>query len=265
MIDGATRLLVIIGDPIAQVRSPIACNALLQEAGRNAVLVPWHAYPAAFDTVMAGLMQTQNLDGIVVTYPFKQRALALVDHVGRMAACGGAANALRREPDGSWTGEMFDGLGLVRAVADTGQSIAGRRVKLLGAGGAGSAIAYAVAEAGAAALSIYDTNKDRSAALAEGLAREYPKCPLDVGSPDLGPADLLINATPVGLGDDDGLPVPLPTLTAATTVFDIVPRATGTRLLALARSLGCPHMAGAAMVEGQARALLTYFGMVPDT
>ncbi len=258
MIDGSTRLLAIIGDPIAHVRSPMVYNALLADSGCNAVLVPWHAPSDGFGTVMAGLKRTLNLAGIIVTYPFKQQALALADTANRMAERVGAANVLRREADGRWTADMFDGIGLVRAVTGLGQCIAGRRVKLLGAGGAGSAIALALAEAGAASISIVDLHGSSATKLADAVARYYPGCSVAAGGPALGDADLLVNATPVGLEPGDGLPLPLPTLSARTTVIDIVPRAAGTTLLALARERGCPHQGGAAMVEGQAKAVLDF-------
>ncbi|MBV8650112.1 MAG: shikimate dehydrogenase, partial [Alphaproteobacteria bacterium] len=108
MIDGATRLLAIIGDPIAHVRSPVIYNALLAAADCNAVLVPWHAAPGDFATVMAGLKRTLNLAGIIVTYPHKQQALALADIARPMAERVGGANVLRREADGRWTADMFD-------------------------------------------------------------------------------------------------------------------------------------------------------------
>lgn len=259
MIDGATRLLVIIGDPIAQVRSPVAFNGRLAELGLNHVLVPCHAPAGAFAQVMAGLMQTRNLDGIVVTYPFKDKALALADTVAPRAAQVGATNAMRREPDGRWTADMFDGIGLVRAAARLGDVVRGRAVKLLGAGGAGRAIAFGLAEAGAREISIYDLDSSKAAAVAAAVSRDFPMCRTAAGGPELGGATLLINATPVGLGADDAPPVPLGELTPAMAVIDIVTRPEGTRLLEHARELGCAHIAGAAMVDGQREALLEFF------
>jgi shikimate dehydrogenase len=264
MISGATRLLVIVGDPIAQVRSPLAYNERLSHAGHDVILVPWHTPIDKFDVVMAGLMSTMNVAGIIVTYPFKQRAYGLVPTVGLMAQHVGAVNALRREPDGRWAGDMFDGIGLIRAVASIKQGIAGRRVKLLGAGGAGSAIAFALAEAQAKSLSIYDTDVDRASKLAVDIAGVYPDCRVGYGEPSLGDAELLINATPVGLKLDDGLPVPLPALSATTSVVDIVPRQGGTPLLAYARARGCPNLDGNAMVAGQVAAVLEFFGLPAD-
>lgn len=78
-ITGTTRLYAIVGDPIGQVRTPMTLNPLIRAAGVDAVLVPFHVPAASFDEAMTGIMKLTNLDGLVVTYPFKERALTLVD------------------------------------------------------------------------------------------------------------------------------------------------------------------------------------------
>ncbi len=261
MIDGATRLLAIVGDPVAHVRSPLVINALLAKAGCNAVLVPWHIAPLHFSSAMNGLMRTENLDGIIITYPFKERALALAAEVGVMGTRIGAVNALRPETNGRWTADMFDGLGLIGALKQHGQSCPGRNVVLIGAGGAGSAIAFALADAGVASLLIHDRDPRRASALAGKVAACHPRTLVRSGEADLGSADLLINATPVGLHSGDGLPVKLTGLKREITVVDIVPSSKPTPLLKRARKTGCACIPGRAMVEGQAEALLAFFGI----
>ena len=165
--DGATRLYAIIGDPIAQVRSPKVLNPRFAAAGLNAVLVPVHVRPERFDETVRGLMAIGNLDGIIATVPYKARIMPYIGNALPMAAKVGAANALRREPDGSWSGDMFDGRGLVRGLRDARIQPDGRRVMLVGAGGAGSAIAVALADAGVAAITIFDVEAGKAQALAD--------------------------------------------------------------------------------------------------
>ena len=93
------------------------------------------------------------------------------------------------------------------------------------------------------------------------LASPYPACAVRSGGPALEGEGILINATPAGMNEDDPLPVPEARLPASLTVVDIVPRRDGTRLLALARACGCRTVAGGAMVEGQAEAMLDFFGL----
>lgn len=260
-ITGATRLLAIVGDPIAQARSPAVLNALLAHRRRNVVLVPWHTASNDFVDVMRGLMRTRNLDGIVLTYPHKQAVLALAEEILPRARQVGAANAMRRDGQGRWIADMFDGLGLVRALATSGVMVVGRRIKLIGAGGAGSAVAFALAAAGAASMELVDLDEPKAAALARAVMAEHPCCTVTTGEAALAGEDIVINATTVGLHAGDGTPVPLDGLTPRMAVADIAPRAEGTALLAAARALGCATTDGGAMVEGQAAALLDFFGM----
>src|SRR3954468_686829 len=144
IIDGSTRLFAIIGDPIAQVKSPQALNPRFAAAGLNAVLIPVNVKPENFDTTVKGLMAVGNLDGIIITVPYKNRIVPLLDHVLPMAAKVGAANAMRRDADGRWSGDMFDGAGLVASLRKAAVGLEGRRILLIGAGGAGSAVAVAM-------------------------------------------------------------------------------------------------------------------------
>jgi shikimate dehydrogenase len=262
-IDGATRIYAIVGDPIAHARSPLIYNPRIAKAGRNAVLVPWHVPAANFDVAMRGLQQAANVDGIIFTFPFKQQALTLADHVGMRARQVGATNVLRREADGRWTADMFDGVGLVRAVAAAGKTVRGQCVWLIGAGGAGSAIAFALADAGAVALHITDLNVARTRGVAEAIAAAYPACTVARNAPDLDDVSILINATPVGLEGEGNLPIAVTSLPRHLTVVDIVPRSDPTRLLTLARASGCTAIAGGAMVEGQADAVLDFLWHQP--
>lgn len=259
LITGATRLYAIVGDPIAQAKSPAVYNALLAAAGRNAVLVPWRLSTENFEAGMRGLLCAGNVDGLVFTYPHKQAALPFADIVHPRARQVGATNALRRRQDGRWEADMFDGVGLVRALEGVRTPPLGQTVWLIGAGGAGGAIAFALAEAGASRIHLTDAEAGKAAAIAGAVAEAFPGVAIETTAPPLDAISILINATPVGLSDADGLPIaiegPLP---ASLTVVDIVPRET-TRLLELARASGCRTVGGTAMVAGQAAAVLDYF------
>src|SRR4051812_105268 len=148
VVTGATRLYGIMGDPVAQVKSPGVFNPRIAAAGVDAVLVPLHVRTEAFDETVRGLMLLGNLDGLIATVPHKLRMLALADRVLPTGVQVGAINAMRRERDGRWTGDMFDGRGLVRGVRDRGIAVEGRRALVIGTGGAGSAGAGALAEGG---------------------------------------------------------------------------------------------------------------------
>lgn len=255
-ISGATRLYAIIGDPIAQAKSPGVYNALL--AGSGAVLVPFQLRAADFSAGMRGLMAIGNLDGLVFTYPHKQAALAFAEVIHPRARQVEAANAMRRRADGRWEADMFDGEGLVQALAGAGQGVRGRRIWLIGAGGAGSAIAFALAGAGADVLHVTDLDVARAIRLAKAVSAVFPATEPTINTPAPKDVDILINATPIGLAPGDGLPLAIGEgLPTGVTVVDIVPH-TGTPLLRAARAAGCRTLAGASMVQGQARLVLDF-------
>jgi shikimate dehydrogenase len=259
-IDGATRLFCIVGDPVAQTGSPRVFTGCFEAAGVNAVLVPFHVPAAAFEQTMPGIMALGNLDGIIMTVPFKSRMLPFVDKVLPTGQTVGAVNAVRREPGGGWTGDMFDGRGMVRAVEAHGHSAKGRNVLLIGAGGAGSAIACALAEAGATAITLADVDENKARALAARVAAAFPTCAITVGTAAVAGHDMLVNATPIGMKPSDGLPAPLGKLAAHVLVVDVV-YGVETPLLRHAAACGCPTVAGRAMMEAQVDEMLKFFGV----
>ena len=261
IIDGATRLYGIIGHPIDQVRSPEVMTRRFRAAGRNAILAPLHVRPERFEETVRAIMMLANLDGLVVTVPYKVRILPLIDRVLRTGRQAGAVNALRREPDGRWTGDMFDGRGLIRGLRERGEAVAGRRAMLLGAGGAGSAVALALAEAGAASVTLWDIDEAKARDLAGRVSRAHPACSMAVARPTADDIDILINATPVGMAPDDGLPAELGALDPRLLVFDVVTKPELTPLLRHARACGCRAIGGQAMVDGQADAVMRFFGV----
>jgi shikimate dehydrogenase len=260
IVDGATRLFCIIGDPVAQTGSPRVFSARFRAAGRNAILVPFHVPDAAFASAVRGIMALGNLDGIIVTVPYKARMLAFADRVLPTARAVGAVNALRRDPDGRWSGDMFDGRGMVRAIGTRGHVVAGRNALVIGAGGAGSAIACALAEAGAASITLADIDEGKAGALAARVAAIAPGCALRVGPATSDGIDLMINASPVGMKPDDGLPAPLGKLAPQVVVADVV-LAEETPLLRHAAACGCPTVRGLEMMLGQVEEMLAFFGM----
>ena len=157
-LSGATRIIAIIGDPIAQVKSPAGVTQALVERGGSAVVVPMHVAPNAFDEFMRGFSKAQNVDGIIATVPHKFAAFAHCATESPQAQLLGAANILRRNADGLWHGDILDGKGFVAGIHKAGCITKSKRALLVGAGGAGSAIALALLEAEVAQLAIHDAD-----------------------------------------------------------------------------------------------------------
>jgi shikimate dehydrogenase len=260
-ISGSTRLFAIIGDPISQARTPALFNPLIAKAGRDAVLLPFHVPQAHFAEILPALQKMPNLDGLVLTYPFKEIALQYVDEVTDRATLVGGLNAMRREPDGRWRGDIFDGVGLLAAVRER-RDVAGADMLLVGAGGAGRAIAVEFARAGVASITVYDIDAQRGEAIAQRVGAAFPECTTKLGDAVARGHDLIINATPVGMKPSDGLPADLGRLDASMTVIDIVPSETPTPLMRAAEDAGASVVPGKAMTAGQARVILQFFGIL---
>lgn len=260
-VTGATRLVGMVGDPIRQAKSPENFNPLFARRRIDAVMVPFEVASARFEADMPALLRLANLDGIVVTMPFKTRIMPMLDRVDEAARQVGAVNAARRRTDGTWEGGIFDGIGLVGTVGSLGLEPAGLRVGLIGAGGAGSAIAFALAGQGVRSLSVADQDAGRAADLAGRVAATGASA-TSVSALDLAQLDLLVNASPVGMREGDPAPVELSGLRADLAVVDIVTRP-ATALLQAAERAGCRHAGGAAMVAAQTAAIVDFLGLAP--
>jgi shikimate dehydrogenase len=243
-LNGATRLYPIVGDPIAQVKSPAGVSETLQAAGLNALVVPMHLESSAFASTMQTLNAVRNVDGFIITVPHKFAAATACATLSPRAQFLGTANTLRRNPDGSWHGDMFDGLGYVAALRKNGCEPQGKRALLVGAGGAGSAIAHALVEAGVLELAIHDPDDARRSSLIERL-QSLKKAVVVAGSRDPSGYDIVLNATPVGMQQSDPTPVDTTRLTAQMFVGDVITAPAVTTMLQAARSLGCGTQTGA--------------------
>jgi shikimate dehydrogenase len=126
-LNGASRLYPIIGDPIAQVKSPTGVSEHLQSLGLNALCVPMQVPVADLNAVMAGLQAVPNVDGLIITVPHKVRCYQLCQTASDRSHFLQVSNMLRRNVDGSWHGDMSDGLGMVAAIEQASGAVKGKR------------------------------------------------------------------------------------------------------------------------------------------
>jgi shikimate dehydrogenase len=254
-LDGETRLFIIIGDPVAQVKSPAFLSGRLARRGANALVVPAHVGAADLPAFMRSVRLMQNLDGIVVTVPHKFAALDYCDLPTERAAFIGSVNVMRRLADGRWDGDNLDGVGYLDGIAEEGFSVADKSALLVGAGGAGSAIALEILERGATRLAIHDADHERRDRLVAKLAGRFPGR-AEVGSADPTSFELVANATPMGMKEDDPLPVDAARLSKDQFVADVITRPAVSSLVQHARDLGCGTMTGVGMFNAQAELLV---------
>jgi shikimate dehydrogenase len=259
-ITGRTRLFGIVADPVHQVKTPQAINDRMRAQGFDGVLVPFHVAPDGLADFMAGLRRLQNFGGFIATVPHKSAMVALCDEVDAHSRLIGAVNCIRRDPDGRLIGTMLDGRGFVQGLYNDGIDPAGRRVYLAGAGGAAAAIAFALAEAGIASLTITNRTRSRSVALAERLARLYPKLAVVITPATLAEHDLVVNATSLGLRDGDPLPIDARQLSAGQIVAEVIMDPELTPLLHAARAAGCRIHPGYPMLAEQLTLMMAHMG-----
>ena len=262
-ISGATRILGLIADPVVQARSPAMATALLRARGRFGafVLLPMATPAGALADVLAGLRRLENFAGAIVSMPHKTAIVPLLDELTPAAEQVGAVNVVRRASDGRLRGTILDGEGFVAGLRAAGHEVRGAACMLVGAGGAAAAIAFALADHGAASLTIVNRTAAKSARLAERVAAAFPAT--IVTSADDGDRryDVAINATALGMREHDGLPMSDTLLARARVVAECVVAPEETRLLSHARALGRVVHGGVPMLRAQMDLMLRFMGV----
>lgn len=261
-INGKTRVYGIVGDPIEQVRSPEMVTWEFQQRQHNAVLIPIHVAREDFDDVIPDIMRMRNLDGLIFTIPFKVKAMGLAKTLGTQASRVGAINAIKRQSNGDWCGEIFDGMGCVEAFKRRGIALKDKRIQLIGLGGAGSAICVAVAQEHPALMRLFDLNEQSTEHMVKLVKQISPKTVVEIGLPRCDEIDILMNASPVGMLSDERLPLAAEKFDQHLVVFDAIVMPENTPLLQLAQHCGCEVVQGREMMLGQISRLVDYF-LVP--
>ena len=265
MIRGTTALVAHIGFPTDGFVSPLIYNPFFEQAGIDAVVVPMGCRAEDYPAFLRAVFTLTNIRGALITMPHKVATAALVDDASTAAELAGACNAVRRLPDGRLQGDLFDGEGFVRALRNNGCQLTGARALVVGAGGVGSAIAASLASAGAASVALTDTRPGTARAVADRLAHHFRGLDATSGDDDPAGRDLVVNATPLGMGDGDPLPIDVLRLAPGTFVGDVVMTRDTTPLVAAARARGCRVQPGTDMLFEQIPLYLQFFGFPSTT
>ncbi len=272
---GLTRLVPILAHPVDHVQAPRFYNPAFAAAGLDWCLVPMGVQPSDLAATLAQLARVGNLQGVNLTIPHKAAGHALCRWLGPEARRTGVVNSLRLTPEGHWVGESFDGQGFVDAARFHGLLPPAGRACIVGAGGAGTAIAFALAAAGVTSIHLIDTDRARADSLAGRLREAWPALEIGTGDgraiagamadamadslPDaLADAQLVVNATPLGLHAGDPLPLDPARLRADAGVFDII-AARDTELMAACQARGLRVIGGRPMIDHQIAAQIGFW------
>lgn len=208
-------------------------------------------------------------DGLNITHPCKQTVIDHLDELSADAAALGAVNTVVFDGDRA-IGHNTDWSGFAQSFARGLEDAPTQRIVQLGAGGAGAAVAHALLTLGADRLTLVDADPERAAALAAELADRFGALRADAAGQDrlaelLAEADGLVHATPTGMAQHPGLPLPAELLRPGLWVADVVYRPLDTELLCQARALGCRTLDGGGMAVFQAaHAFRLFTGREPD-
>jgi shikimate dehydrogenase len=245
-ISGRTKITGIFGYPVEHTLSPAMHNAAFKALGLDYCYVPFPVHPDYLkDAVKA--IRALNLCGVNVTVPHKEKVMALLDEINEEASFIGAVNTIVNS-EGRLIGYNTDGKGFMQSLIESGISVEGKDILIIGAGGASRAISYYLSQK-TKTLYLYNRNKNRAEKLIHDLKKIRNNVTLIENISSIERFHIIINATPLGLKKEDPLPFDTSLLRAEQTVCDLIYKKT--RLLEEASKKGCATLDGLGMLLWQ--------------
>jgi shikimate dehydrogenase len=254
-ISGKTQICALIGDPVEHSVSPVMHNTAYKKLGLDYVYIPFRVRPEGLSQAVEGL-QALNVRGFNVTIPHKVSVIPLLDGLDPLAEKIGAVNTVVNT-DGELRGYNTDAEGFLRSLLGHGVRPRGKKMVVLGAGGASRAITYIMVMKGARVIIVnrqrgLDRAENIAALIKEDFKKEVKVFELEKLGEVLEGADVLVNATSVGMSPaGENSPVPANLLSKVPVVFDIVYNPLETRLLKEAREAGAQTIGGVDMLAWQ--------------
>jgi shikimate dehydrogenase len=255
-VRGTTRVVAIVGDPVAHSRSPLLHNAAFTALGLDWVYVALQVRPTDLRRAMAGV-RTLGFAGLNVTVPHKERICSLLDRLSPSAREIGAVNTVYRAGR-ELRGENTDAPGFLLALSELAFRPRGKSVVLLGAGGSARAVGWALREAGVGRLTILNRTPERAVGLARKVRRlggsevAVGKLARNVKVDALDDADLVVNCTSLGLDGDSAPEIDYARTPSHCLFYDLVYRRGTTPFVRRARAAGRRAEDGSRMLLHQA-------------
>ena len=265
-ITGKTLTYGIIGYPVEHSLSPLMQTAAFRFYGIDAVYVPFPVKPENLEDAVKGI-RALSIKGVNVTVPHKERIVKFLDFLDEDAEFLEAVNTVKNE-NGTLTGYNTDAEGFIDSLKEAGIEVSGKKVTMIGAGGAAKAVGYALLKEKVSFLNIINRNFKKAKELGEKLGRlgKVLIFPLKGTTVEvlLSDTDVLINTTSVGLKSDDPHLFDYSKIPEGITVVDIIYNPPETPLLKAAKEKGCKTLNGLGMLVHQgARAFKIWTGRNP--
>lgn len=268
-VQGKTRVICIIGDPIRHSLSPVMQNAAFAAGHLDYVYVPFAVTPENLGRAVVGL-KALGVCGFNVTIPHKTAIIPFLDRLDESAEAAGAVNTVQLAGD-SLVGYNTDGDGLVDSLlTDLGFSPGEKQILVVGAGGAARGAIAALCRAGAKRILIYNRSIENALAVIQEMNIRYPETRIEVvrqervSRENLGATCLLLNTTSLGMNGERIEGINLSELTAGAMVYDMVYSRTGTALVKEAAAIGLLSANGLGMLVAQGeRAFEIWTGQRP--
>lgn len=271
MITGKTKILGVIGAPIAHSLSPIIQNAALHEAGLDYVYTAFPVHRVALASAVCGLRDA-GVVGFNVTIPFKTEIMPLLDALSEDAQRIRAVNTVVIASDGTMTGHNTDVTGFMAGFAARGIGLAGKRTVLIGAGGAARAALWGLLRSGVSSVCIGVRNLAKGKALCTDFAEDGTLAVYCFDDPHfrdvLCTADIVVQTTPIGMSPqtDAMPPVDPAAISPYAAVYDLIYTPAETAFLRAAAAHGCTTINGETMLVMQgAEAFSLWTGVRPNT
>ncbi len=255
LITSKTKIFCVIGHPIEHSMSPIMWNPALQELSLDYVYLAFDVHPKNLEKAISGI-RSLGIRGINVTLPHKETVIKYLDEIDPIALKIGAINTIKNE-EGTLRARNTDASGAKKALLDAGCNISGKNIVVLGAGGVARSRAYIFAEESNQII-LTDLIEERAMTVASEI-KEKMKVNIEgkISTKDninesLKKADILINATPIGMYPRvENTPITKNMLNADLFVFDVVYNPLETRLMKEAAEIGCQTLGGLDMLVNQ--------------
>ncbi|WP_288401220.1 shikimate dehydrogenase [uncultured Acinetobacter sp.] len=259
IINGATKIIALIGDPIEKAKTPEMLNNLLADKGKlgEYLAVGFHIDEEHLSCAIQGIRSIENFVGAIVTMPHKTQILKLLDQVEPSVNVINASNVFIKKSTGSLYGYNFDGIGFINGLKKADFDVKGKNIVIIGAGGASASISYEVLKNECHTLTIMNRSIKNAKNLKQKLATKFPTSKIYLNK-IIQSIDLLINATPIGMKESDPLPISEEIIQNSKFVADCIVTIEETLFLKTAKNY-CQTHHGKEMLNGQIHEILELF------